>query len=143
MLCQLLINSTEEVKKALFDIGDLKALGPDSLYAIFYKRFWPMLGEDLVDEVLKSVNSGIIPPGRNDTAIVLITKKNSPDKVTQLWPISLCNVLYKLVSKVLANRLKVVLPDIISENQSAFILGRLITDNVLIAYEITHFLRNK
>lgn len=106
--------SAEEVKKALFDIGDLKAPGPDGLHAIFYKRFWPMLGEDLVDEVLKAVNSCSIPQGWNDTAIVMIPKINSPEKVTQFRPISLCNVVYKVISKMLAAHLKVLLPDIIS-----------------------------
>ena len=80
--------SREEVKKALFSIGDLKALGPDGLHAIFFKRFWKMLGEELIDEVLHAVNSSTIPEGWNDNTIVMIAKVENPDKVAQFRPIS-------------------------------------------------------
>jgi hypothetical protein len=86
--------TAEEVKKALFSIGDLKAPGPDGLHAIFYKRFWHLLGDDLIHEVLKVVNNCKIPDGWNDTTIVMIPKVKAPEKVTQFRPISLCNVVY-------------------------------------------------
>jgi hypothetical protein len=74
---------------------------------------------------------------------VLIPKTNKPECMKDLRPISLCNVVYKLVSKMLASRLKEILGEIISPNQSAFVPGRLITYNILLAYECTHFMRNK
>jgi len=133
----------EEVKAALFSIGDLKAPGPDGLHAIFFKRFWNMLGEDLENEVLQAVNSATIPEGWNETTIVLIPKVENPEKITQFRPISLCNVVYKVISKLLANRLKKVLPDIVSSYQSAFVPGILITDNLLVAYESINSIKKK
>jgi hypothetical protein len=135
--------TSDEVRKALDGIGDLKAPGPDGMPAIFYKNFWDMVGNQVVEEVLGVLNGGPIPEEWNETTIVLIPKVRKPELVKDLRPISLCNVLYKLVSKVLANRLKTVLPDVISQSQSAFVPGRLISDNILVAYELTHYLRNK
>jgi len=79
----------------------------------------------------------------NKTHIALILKKEHPEFVIDFRLISLCNVLYKLISKVLANRLKLVLLDIISCTQSAFIPGRLITDNIMAAFETLHTMQTR
>ena len=79
--------------------------------------------------------SGAQPP---HTHIVLIHKIKSPERICDYRSINLCNVIYKIIYKLLRNRLKLILPHLISSNQSAFVLGRLITDNVLVAYEAFH-----
>ena len=96
-----------------------------------------------MQEVLDAVNNATIPSGWNDTTIVMIPKVDNPDKVAQFRPISLCNVVYKVISKMLAGRLKIILSEIISDHQSAFVPSRLITDNILLAYECIHTLNKK
>lgn len=79
----------------------------------------------------------------NDTHVMLIPKKDNADKIKDLRPIALCNVLYKVIAKVLANPLKFILPGIITDNQSVFVRGRNITDNVLVAFELLHYMKQK
>ncbi|KAM3255382.1 hypothetical protein ACQJBY_048596 [Aegilops geniculata] len=133
----------EEIRRALFSIGDLKAPGPDGMPAIFFKRFWSIVGNEVTREVLRVLNGGEMPEDWNNTMIVLIPKITRQEKVKDLRPISLCNVLYKVISKVITNRLKLLLPKIISPSQSAFVPGRMISDNILLAYELTHFIKRR
>ena len=93
--------------------------------------------------VLKLLNGEEEPMGINETLIVLIPKVASPEEIGQFRPINLCNVIYKIASKVLANRLKIFLSEIILEEQSAFVPGCLITDNIISAYECLHFMKRK
>jgi len=88
--------------------------------------------------VIAILNRASIPNGLNHTYVTLIPKKHKPIEINDFHPISLCNVLYKLVAKVITNRLKEILPEIISQSQSAFMLGRLISDNVVVAFEVFH-----
>jgi hypothetical protein len=121
----------------------MKAPGIDGLHALFFKKCWHILGESLTIEVLDSINQKNIPQGWNDTIIILIPKVDAPEHISQFRPISLCTVLYKVISKMIAARLKIILDDVIAQVQSAFVPGRLITDNILLAYECIHKIKNK
>ena len=130
-----------EVEEALQQMAPLKAPGPDGLPPLFYQKFWPSTGEDVSKAVLNCLNSGSIPSSINRTFITLIPKVKSPSVVSEFRPISLCNVIYKIVSKVAANRLKKVLPLIISDSQSAFQSNKAISDNILVAFELLHHMK--
>lgn len=112
--------------------------GPNGMSPIFFQKYWDVVGTNVVNSVLQTLRTLVMPNGLNETFICLIPKVNYPQKITEFRPISLCNVVYKLVSKVLANRLKKILPEVISESQSAFVPGRQITDIVLVAFETMH-----
>jgi hypothetical protein len=135
--------ATEEVEKALFMMRPNKAPGPDGFTTGFFQRHWQLIGDDVCKAVLAFLNGGEMSDIVNDTVLVLIPKVQHPQELTQFRPIALCNVLYKVCSKVIANRLRLVLDDIISEEQSAFVRGRQITNNVLVAYETIKYLRRK
>ncbi|CAM8915205.1 unnamed protein product [Rhodiola kirilowii] len=130
-----------EVRRALFQMHPTKAPGLDGFPALFFQSNWDIVGEDVVKEVLNCLNNNVLDGELNETLIVLVPKVKEVERVEDLRPISLCKVVMKIITKVLANRLKEILPNIISQCQSAFIRGRLITDNILIAHEVSHFIK--
>lgn len=128
----------EEIADALFQIGPLKAPGPDGFLARFFQRNWAVLKVEVTAAVRNFFLNGMMSPGVNDTSIVLIPKVSKPEKLKDFRPISLCNVVYKVVSKCFVNRLGPMLQEIISPTQSAFTPDRMVTDNALIAFECIH-----
>ena len=103
-----------------------KALGLDGMIAYFSQRYWHILGKDIIKVIVDSLNNNSQLSKINHTNVVLIPKVKSPCSHKDFRLISLCNVIYKIISKILANRLKEVLNDIIGQHQSVFVLGRMI-----------------
>ncbi|MCI15088.1 ribonuclease H protein, partial [Trifolium medium] len=127
--------TANEVVEAIGNLKGLAAPGPDGLPAILYHTYWDIINKDVIEAALHILNKGGDSTPFNETYICLIPKKNNPTQPSDFRPISLCNVILKIITKTIANRIKVILPQVISSNQSAFVPGRLITDNILVAYE--------
>ncbi|CAN1148464.1 LINE-1 retrotransposable element ORF2 protein [Linum perenne] len=125
-----------EIKKALFSIHNEKSPGPDGFTALFFKDSWNVVGEDLITAVLSFFEDGVMPRYVNSIALTLIPKQKNAAEMRSFRPISCCNVVYKVASKVIANRLAKVLPALVSMNQTAFIKGRNISDGILLAHEM-------
>ena len=118
-----------------------KALGPDGMNLFFCQKVWNVISGDVFAIVLAILDGHAIPPKLNHTFVTLIPKKSQLEHITDVRSISLCNMAYKLVTKVIANCLKSFLLTIISNTQGAFTQGRLISDNILMAFEILHTMR--
>ncbi|KAG7585557.1 Reverse transcriptase domain [Arabidopsis thaliana x Arabidopsis arenosa] len=130
--------SSQEIKDAFCSLPKNKTSGPDGYPAEFFISCWNIVGGEVISEVKEFFSSGKLLKQWNATTLFLIPKVSNASSPTQFRPISCLNTLYKVISKLLANRLKSLLPDIISPSQSAFIPGRLLSENVLLATEIVH-----
>ncbi|XP_026384858.1 uncharacterized protein LOC113280452 [Papaver somniferum] len=126
----------EEIKNVVFQmvVGE-KAQGPDGFTGLFYQKLWDIVGEAVIDMTQTCFRTGHIGKVNNHTNISLIPKVPLAELVTQYRPIGLCNFVYKILSKTLANRLKPFMNNIISQQQNAFIPKRSISDNILLVNE--------
>lgn len=135
--------TNDEVKEAMFAMHPDKACGPDGLNPAFFQVFWSIMEKDVIKFCQNFMQTGELPDDVNEAVVCLIPKVKEPKSMGDLRPISLCNVLVRILSKVMANRLKKCLGSIVSDKQSAFLEGRLLTDNALIAFELNHYMKRK
>ncbi|KAK3228647.1 hypothetical protein Dsin_000528 [Dipteronia sinensis] len=133
----------EEVRLAVFAMNPIKAPGSDGLPAIFYQHYWELVGSSIVEACMNILNHGATVEGMNNTVICLIPKNQKLETMADFRPISLCNVIYKIIAKVITNRFRHALGGIISENQCAFIPGHLISDNTIVGFECIHRLKRR
>ncbi|GKA66196.1 RNA-directed DNA polymerase, eukaryota, reverse transcriptase zinc-binding domain protein [Tanacetum coccineum] len=129
--------SEVEIHAAICDCGSEKSPGPDGLTFAFYKKFWDLIKSDVTAFVQEFFKTGIIPKGCNTSFIALIPKISNPMVVSDFRPISLIGAQYKIIAKVMANRLAQVIDSVISREQTAFIKHRQILDGPLM---VMHFM---
>jgi len=128
--------SVEEVKASIWDCDSFKSPGPDGINFGFFKDFWSDLKEDVMRFVNEFHRNGKLSKGINSTFIALIPKVDSPQSLNEFRPFSLVGSLYKILAKLLANRLRQVIGSVISDSQSAFVKNKKILDGILIANEV-------
>nr|GFA02069.1 RNA-directed DNA polymerase, eukaryota, reverse transcriptase zinc-binding domain protein [Tanacetum cinerariifolium] len=131
--------SKEELKQAVWDCGMDKSLGPDGFTFGFFCKFWSTIENDVYEAVTYFFTNGVIPKGCNSSFIALIPKTPGANIVKDFRPISLIGCMYKIIAKILTNRLVGAIGDIVNEIQSAFIADRKILDGPFILNEVMHW----
>lgn len=124
-------------------MGAYKAPGPDGFSPCIFQKYWHILGEEIFIAVQGMFVTGKLVEGLNHALICLIPKGESPELLSHFRPISLCNVMVKVASTILANRLKPLMIRLTSQNQSSFIPGRSTVDKIIVAQELVHLLTKR
>ena len=120
------------------DLEPNKALGPDGFSTHIYQAYWPIINKDLCRMIYLSQHKPNLGGPTNSSFLALIPKDSSPSSFNKFLPISLCNVSYKIITKIMANRIKNIMPKIISINQGGFARQRHIMINVILLWEAIH-----
>lgn len=124
-------------------MGSFKAPGLDGLQPIFFKSQWSIVGPSIVKLVSDFFHIGHLDRSLNETLLVLIPKVDRPEKIVDFQPISLCNIPYKIITKLLTNHIKALMPSLVAKNQASFVAGRTSSDNIIIVQEVIHSMRRK
>lgn len=132
----IVVCTTHEVRSALFSMGSNNSPGIDGFNVYFFKKCWNIIGDEVTAAVQQFFLTSYPPREINVALLTLLPKCDNASTMKNFRPIACCTILYKVISKVLANRLKGVLNSIVGDSQSAFVKGRLILDNVMLSQEL-------
>lgn len=132
-----------EIRDTVFSMSPLKAPGLDGLQPIFFHSQWDMVGPSVCELVSRIFCEPGLVKNLNETLVVLIPKVMHPESLKNYRPISLCNVIYKIDTNIIATRLKKHMSLLVAPNQCSFVTGRHNSDNVVIAQEVFHLMRTK
>lgn len=135
--------SKEEIKAAAFSPKPFKSPGPDGFPPIFFQENWDSVGDNIYEIMQSFTSTNHLLKESNKTYICLIPKTKNPTSPSQFRPISLCNSSYKIISKTLVNRLKRIIGDLVGNFQNAFVPGRQLADNCLIAHEVLNWVKKQ
>lgn len=130
--------STDEITNTMFKFNPNKAPGPDGLTSGFFKSAWTIVGEEVVAAVSHYFTTGFMPAATNSIILSLIPKKPGATSINKFRSVSCCNTIYKVISKLLVARMKPIIPAITVKNQTAFVKGRLLVENALLAGKLVH-----
>lgn len=128
--------TAEEIKNTLFAMPKNKAPGPDEFTMEFFSNSWDLVGGDLVAAISEFFSSGGMLRQVNTTAISSIPKDTGAERLNEFRPISCCNTVYKVISRILSSQLRLFLDKAVQGNQVGFVSGRLLCENVLLASEL-------
>lgn len=123
----------EEICHALWSLKAFKALGPVGLHAGFFQKFWQLMGSSISDKIKNIFTEKRVPTPLNQTYIALISKIKGPETIGNFKPISLCNTVYKIITKIIVARIRPYLDKLVSPFQTAFVPGRKGVDNAIIS----------
>jgi hypothetical protein len=118
----------EDIKNTVFALNKDGAPGPDGFGAFFYQTYWDIIKIDVTNTVSEFFRTGWMLPNWNANCIILIPKTQNADTVEQFRPIALANFKFKIIPKILADRLASIMPNLISEEQRDFVQGRQLKD---------------
>jgi hypothetical protein len=138
-----MLPSKDEIKAAVFALNKDSAPGPDGFGAFFFQHYWDIVSKEVINVVLEFFTTSWILPGYNSNIIALLPKTPEASSIDQYRPIAMANFKFKVISKIIADRLASIMPSIISEEQKGFIHDRNIKDCLCIASEAANLLHNK
>ncbi|KAK2429733.1 hypothetical protein QL285_028147 [Trifolium repens] len=138
-----MLPSSDEIKAAVFALNKDSAPGPDGFGAFFFQHYWEIVKVDVINAVMEFFSTSWILPGFNSNIIALIPKSPDASSITQYRPIAMANFKFKIITKIIADRLASILPNLVSEEQKGFIKDRDIKDCLCIASEAANLIHNK